>query len=102
IVKRLAGYALSLPALILHLPAALVLWGWEKAFFRDPDLVPAARFVVGTFLVPLWYLTALVLWHIKLQTVALDFVLAVLMPLSLWLRSRSWHWTRRGRGKTAA
>ena len=92
--RKLAGYALSLPALILHLPVALVLWAWETAFFKDPDLAPAARFVVALFLVPAWYLVALGLGAGLAPSLVAALVVVTSMPLSLWLRSRTWHWTR--------
>jgi 1-acyl-sn-glycerol-3-phosphate acyltransferase len=92
--RKLAGYALSLPALILHLPVAAVLWAWEKAFFKDRDLAPAARFVVGLFLVPAWYLAALALGAPLEPSPLAVLLLATSMPFSLWLRSRTWHWTR--------
>jgi 1-acyl-sn-glycerol-3-phosphate acyltransferase len=91
---KMAGYALSLPGLVLHLPAILVALAWEKVVVSDVHLVPAARFAAGMILAPLWYLTALVLWHVQARSLPLDLLLLVLMPLSLWLWSRSWHWTR--------
>jgi hypothetical protein len=92
--RRFLGYALSLPGLILHLPPLLGILAWERAFVRDWHLAPAARFAVGMFLVPLWYVMALGLWHAWTGSMASDFILLALMPLSLWLWSRHWHWTR--------
>jgi 1-acyl-sn-glycerol-3-phosphate acyltransferase len=88
------GYALSLPGLVTHLPALLGILAWEKAFVRDLHLVPAARFALGLFLVPLWWVAALGLVHGQLRSWAWDLLLLVLLPFSLWLWSRCWHWTR--------
>jgi len=92
--RKLAGYALSLPGMVLHLPAILVALAWERGIVRDVHLVPAARFAAGVLLVPPWYLAALGLCHVQARSLLLDLLLLVLMPLSLWLWSRCWHWTR--------
>ena len=92
--RRLVGYALSLPGLVLHLPAMLGALGLVEAFVKDPDLVPALRFLAGMFLVPIWYLVALAIWHGLTGSSSLDLLLLAVMPVSLWLWSRSWHWTR--------
>jgi len=91
---KLAGYALSLPGLVLHLPAILVALAWERVVVKDVHLIPAARFAAGVLLVPPWYLMALGLMHVQARSLPLDLLLLVLMPLSLWIWSRSWHWTR--------
>lgn len=92
--RKLAGYALSFPGLVLHLPAILVALAWERVVVKDVDLVPAARFAAGIVLVPPWYIVALGLWHVQARSLPLDLLLLVLMPSSLWLWSRCWHWTR--------
>ena len=91
---KLAGYALSLPGLVLHLPAILVALAWERVVVKDVHLIPAARFAAGVLLVPPWYLMALGLLHVQARSLPLDLLLLILMPLSLWIWSRSWHWTR--------
>jgi 1-acyl-sn-glycerol-3-phosphate acyltransferase len=93
-LRKVAGYALALPGLVLHLPVILVALYWERVVVNDVHLVPAGRFAAGMLLVPPWYLVALGLWHLQARSLPLDLLLLVLMPLSLWLWSRSWHWTR--------
>ena len=93
-LRRLAGYALSLPGLVLHLPVILVTLAWERRVVRDVHLVPAGRFAAGMLLVPPWYLMALGLWHLQAGSLLQDLFLLLSMPLSLWLWSRCWHWTR--------
>jgi 1-acyl-sn-glycerol-3-phosphate acyltransferase len=93
-VRKVAGYVLSLPGVVAHLPVILLTLALEARFLRDQHLVPAWRFVVGMFLVPLWYLMALCLWHLMLRSLPLDILLLGIMPFSLWLWSRWWHWTR--------
>jgi 1-acyl-sn-glycerol-3-phosphate acyltransferase len=93
-LRKLAGYALALPGLALHLPVILVTLVWERVVVNDVHLVPAGRFAAGMLLVPPWYLLALGLWHLQARSFPLDLLLLVLMPLSLWLWSRCWHWTR--------
>jgi len=90
----MAGYVLSLPGLVLHLPAILLVLALEKAFMRDAHLIPAARFTAGGLFVPPWYLLALCISHLLTQSLALDLLLLGLMPMSLWLWSRTWYWTR--------
>jgi 1-acyl-sn-glycerol-3-phosphate acyltransferase len=92
--RRLAGYGLSLPGLLLHLPPLLGILAWEKAFVKDWHLAPAVRFTVGMFLVPVWYVLALALWHHHTGSLPSVLLLLALMPLSLWLWSRCWHWAR--------
>ena len=92
--RKLAGRVLCLPGLVLHLPAILVTLALEKAFIKDEYLVPAARFAAGVLFVPIWYLLALCLWHMQARSLPLDLLLLGLMPLSLWLWSRTWFWTR--------
>ncbi len=92
--RKLAGYALSLPGLVLHLPVVLVTLAWEKAFVWDVHLSPAARFAAGMCLVPLWWLGALGLLLAQAPSQPWELFLLVLMPLSLWLWSCCWHWTR--------
>jgi 1-acyl-sn-glycerol-3-phosphate acyltransferase len=93
-VRKLAGYGLSLPGLLLHLPALLGILAFEAVFVRDWHLAPAARFTVGMFLVPLWYLVALGFCHLQARSLPLDLLLLGLLPSSLWLWSRCWHWAR--------
>jgi len=92
--RKMAGYVLSLPGLVLHLPAILLVLALEKAFMRDAHLIPAARFTAGGLFVPPWYLLALCISHLLTQSLALDLLLLGLMPMSLWLWSRTWYWTR--------
>jgi 1-acyl-sn-glycerol-3-phosphate acyltransferase len=92
--RKLVGYALSVPGIVIHLPVILVSLAWERAFVWDEHLVPAARFAAGLLLTPLWYMLALALWHSRGGSIPSDVLLLGLMPLSLWLWSRLWHWTR--------
>ena len=94
LLRRLAGYALSLPGLVLHSPPMVGALGLVRAFVKDPDLVPALRFLAGMFLVPIWYLVALGTWYVQTGSFSLGLLLLAVMPFSLWLWSRSWHWTR--------
>jgi hypothetical protein len=93
ILRKLAGYALSAPGFVLHLPVLLATLAWDRAFLRDVHLVPAARFALGMVLVPLWYLAAVALWHAQLRSIPLDLLLLGILPGSLWLWSRCWCWT---------
>lgn len=93
-LRRVAGSLLSLPGFILHLPVIFVTLVWEKSVVRDVHLVPAGRFAAGMLLTPPWYLLALGLLHFQARSFLLDLLFLVLMPLSLWLWSRCWHWTR--------
>ena len=91
--QKLAGYLLSVPGFVLHSPTILLTLTLEKVFIRDPYLVPAARFAAGVLFVPLWYLGAMGLWHMWARSLPTDLFLLALMPSSLWLWSRTWHWT---------
>ncbi len=93
-MRKLGGYALSLPGVILHLPVLLATLAWDWAFLEDLHLVPAARFALGMVLVPLWYLAAVALWHAQFGSISLNLVPLAVLPGSLWLWSRCWHWTR--------
>lgn len=88
------GYLLALSGLILHLPVILGTLALERAYVRDPQLVPAARFVMGMFLTPAWYLVAAGLLTLLTRSLMAGVGLLVLMPASLWTWSRTWHWTR--------
>ena len=88
------GYGLSLPGLLLHLPPLLGILAWERAFVEDCHLAPAVRFTVGMLLIPVWYVLALALWHRHTGSLASGVLLLALMPFSLWLWSRCWHWAR--------
>jgi len=92
--RKLAGYVLSVPGLVLHLPAILLVLALEKIFIGDAHLIPAARFAAGGLFVPPWYLVALCVWYPLTQSLALALLLLGLMPMSLWLWSRTWYWTR--------
>jgi 1-acyl-sn-glycerol-3-phosphate acyltransferase len=92
--RKLAGYGLSLPGLLLHLLPLLGIIAWEKAFVRDWHLAPAVRFTVGMFLIPVWYVLALALWHRHTGSLLSGLLLLAPMPFFLWLWSRCWHWTR--------
>jgi 1-acyl-sn-glycerol-3-phosphate acyltransferase len=90
-IMKLAGYVLSLPGVVLHLPVILVTLALEKWLVVDRHLVPAARWLGGMFLVPLWYLVALALCHLLTGSLPGDLILLLSMPLSLWMWSRCWH-----------
>ena len=92
--QKLAGYVLSVPGFVFHLPVILLTLTLEKVFIKDTYLVPAARFAAGVLFVPLWYLGALGLWLIWVRSFPMDLFLLALMPCSLWLWSRTWHWTQ--------
>ncbi|MFC1662208.1 1-acyl-sn-glycerol-3-phosphate acyltransferase [Gemmatimonadota bacterium] len=93
-LRKLAGYALSFPGVILHLPVILVTLALEKAFVPDIHLGPAARFAAGMFLVPLWWVGAIGVLFSQVGFFPWALGALALMPLSLWLWSRCWHWTR--------
>ena len=86
---RLAGYLLAVPGFFLHLPVILLVLTWDKSVLKDQHLVPAARWVAGMFLVPLWYLVAVVLAHGLAGSLMMDAALLAAMPFSLWVWSRS-------------
>ncbi len=92
-LRKFLGYAFSLPGQILHLPVSLMTMAVVAISTKDPDLVPSARFLTAMFLFPLWYLVVLTSLHLQFQFLALDLFALVLMPASLWLWSRCWHWT---------
>jgi hypothetical protein len=92
-IMKPAGYVLSLPGVVLHLPVILVTLALEKWLVVDRHLVPAARWLGGMFLVPLWYLVALALCHLLTGSLPGDLILLLSMPLSLWMWSRCWHLT---------
>jgi hypothetical protein len=88
----LAGYLMSIPGFLLHLPVILFVLAWDRAFFRDSHLVPAARFALGMFVVPAWWIAAAGAGLLQGGLVTAALLLAA-MPASLWLWSRTWHWT---------
>jgi 1-acyl-sn-glycerol-3-phosphate acyltransferase len=92
-VRKLAGYVLSLPGLLLHLPVILLTLALERVFIGDAHLLPAARFAAGVLFVPIWYLAALWVLHLWVAPLPGGLLLAAVMPFSLWLWSRTWHWT---------
>jgi 1-acyl-sn-glycerol-3-phosphate acyltransferase len=92
-LRKFLGYALSLPGQVLHLPASLVTMAVVSASTKDPHLAPSARFLTAMFLVPLWYLGVLAFLHLRFQSIRLDLLALVMLPGSLWLWSRCWHWT---------
>jgi hypothetical protein len=92
-LRRFLGHALSLPGRILHLPASLVTMAIVAFSTKDPDLAPSARFLVAMFLFPLWYLGVLIFLHLQFQSLALNLFALLILPGSLWLWSRCWHWT---------
>jgi len=57
-LRKLAGYILSLPGLILHAPVLLLILTVERVFIEDEHLAPSVRFAEGLLLAPLWYLLA--------------------------------------------
>jgi len=90
--RKASGLVLSLPGIFLHLPVLLIILAWERLFIRDVHLMPAARFAEGMFLFPVWYLLGTVFGYLMTGSwiAALSFL--ILMPASLWLWSRTWHW----------
>lgn len=92
--KRMAGYILSAPGVLLHLPVILLTLTLGRILLEDPHIVPAWRFVVGVFLVPIWYLSASGVGLSLGLSLPSTLLLLASMPLSLWLWSRSWHLTR--------
>ncbi len=94
VLRKAFGHVLILPGLFFHAPATLGALAVVRIFVRDVPLIPGARFLVSMFLVPILYVVALVIWHAQFQSLPLDLMLLLLMPLSLWLWSRFNHWTR--------
>jgi 1-acyl-sn-glycerol-3-phosphate acyltransferase len=92
--KRLAGYGLSFPGVILQLPVLLAILAWEKVVMRDIHLMPAARFTVGMVLTPVYWIGALVVLLGITDSWPWASALVLLWPVTLWLWSRFWHWTR--------
>jgi 1-acyl-sn-glycerol-3-phosphate acyltransferase len=92
-LRRLLGHALSLPGKILHLPVLLVTMAIVAFSTKDPHLAPSARFLTAMFLFPLWYLGVVILLHLGFGSIQLDLLALLILPGSLWLWSRSWHWT---------
>lgn len=93
-IRRLTGYTLSLPGVVLHLPVIFLTLAFQKLLLEDQHMVPAWRFVAGMVLVPLWYLAVLALGLLLGGSPSQELVLLLSMPLTLWLWSRSWHLTR--------
>jgi 1-acyl-sn-glycerol-3-phosphate acyltransferase len=93
-LKRLSAYFFALAGVSVHLPVILLTLALERAIVRDPNLAPSLRFVYGMLLVPIWYLTAGIGLVLQLQSLPLGLAFLLLMPMSLWAWSRTWHWTR--------
>ncbi|MBT8398814.1 MAG: hypothetical protein HKO65_00135 [Gemmatimonadetes bacterium] len=93
-LRRLAGFCLSLPGIILHAPPTLAAVGLVRVFVRDVPLIPGARFLVAMFLVPIWYLMVLFIWLGRTESLFWSLLPLLLMPLSLWFWSRFRHWVR--------
>jgi 1-acyl-sn-glycerol-3-phosphate acyltransferase len=91
-LRKIAAYLLAVLGVALHLPVILPTLALEWAIVRDPNLAPSLRFVYGMLLVPIWYLTAGAAMVLFLQSLPLGLALVLILPVSLWAWSRTWHW----------